>query len=108
MSGARPVDELRAARALRRLDAIEHEHPEAFRDFNADEWLSVLEDEMKQVKAPATRTKATHPVAVRLDAEMLKRLDAFRAELELERPGASVSRGDAIRVLLHRGLDAGA
>jgi hypothetical protein len=91
---------------MRRLDVLAESHPEAFRDFNAAEWFSVLEDEMKQVKAPAKRTKATHPVAVRLDAATLKRLDAFRAELERERPGASVSRGDAFRVLLLRGLDA--
>ncbi len=46
----------------------------------------------------------TRQVGVRLPVSLLERLDSFAAQLAKETPGISVSRTDAVRVLLHRAL----
>jgi hypothetical protein len=46
----------------------------------------------------------TQQVAVRLDAEVLRRLDAIAAKLS--RPGLVLTRTDAIRIALLTGLQA--
>jgi len=45
-------------------------------------------------------------IALRLDAELLRRLNAHRARLQAEQPGMNWSRSDAVRALLIRALSA--
>lgn len=57
----------------------------------------------------ATRKKAKEPqeksqLAIRLEAELIKRLDAVAERLS--RPGLTVTRTDAVRVALLTGLEA--
>jgi predicted DNA-binding protein len=52
--------------------------------------------------------RAKKPLAVtafRLAAEMLKRLDRHARRMERRNPGLRLTRGDAVRELLTRGLD---
>ncbi len=44
-------------------------------------------------------------IPVRLPTEVVSRLDRLAERLRDERPGVTVSRSDAIRVALIRGLD---
>jgi hypothetical protein len=47
-------------------------------------------------------------VGFRLPTSVIERIDAFARQLEAEQPGIRVSRSNAIRTLLERGLaDAG-
>jgi predicted transcriptional regulator len=51
-----------------------------------------------------SKDKPTHQIAVRLDADVISRLDAVASKLT--RPGLSVTRTDAIRIALLTGLQA--
>lgn len=53
-----------------------------------------------------TKGEAQQAVAFRLSADLLNRLDAKVARMEAATPGLSVSRTDAVRVLLLKSLDA--
>lgn len=44
------------------------------------------------------------PVGFRLPASLVERIDAYVAQLRKANPGQLVSRSDAIRVLLEKGL----
>ena len=50
-----------------------------------------------------SKDKPTHQVAVRLNADVIGRLDAIAAKLT--RPGLAVTRTDAIRIALMTGLE---
>lgn len=52
------------------------------------------------------RDMATIQIGVRLDEELLGRVDAFLDVLAERAPGLPIKRADALRVLLTRGLDA--
>ena len=54
---------------------------------------------------PGTATRKEH-VAVRLDTEALARVDAERDRIAAAMPGFDVTRSDALRSLVLRGLDA--
>jgi predicted DNA-binding protein len=55
-------------------------------------------------KSKTTKEKApTQQIAVRLEAELLGRLDAVAAKLS--RPGLALTRTDAVRVCLLTGLE---
>jgi hypothetical protein len=58
------------------------------------------EDDMARKNEPTEKTQ----IAVRLDADLIARLDAVAAKLS--RPGLDVTRADAIRVALEAGLRA--
>ena len=45
-------------------------------------------------------------VYVRLDDATLARIDCFLEQLSAQQPGLKPNRSDAIRVLVHRGLEA--
>jgi Arc/MetJ-type ribon-helix-helix transcriptional regulator len=47
--------------------------------------------------------KATY---VRLDESLLARIDRYAEKLSVEQPGLHPNRSDAIRILLHKALDA--
>ena len=55
------------------------------------------------------RPKSDRPatqVAFRFDAELLARIDAYAERMGADRPGAlSITRAEAVRELLHLGLD---
>lgn len=53
-------------------------------------------------KAMAERTIQ---VAFRLPSELIETLDAYVSDLRKRTPGLSVTRADAVRILLARGLD---
>jgi len=46
------------------------------------------------------------PVGFRLPEALIEQIDAFMLELRRTSPGITISRSDAIRVLLERGLKA--
>lgn len=50
-----------------------------------------------------SQPKATY---VRLDDVLLARIDRYAERLAAEQPGFRPTRSDAIRILLHKGLDA--
>jgi len=43
-------------------------------------------------------------ISMRMPRDLLADVDEYAARLEAEKPGARFSRGDAIRVLLKKGL----
>jgi metal-responsive CopG/Arc/MetJ family transcriptional regulator len=45
-------------------------------------------------------------IYVRLDDALLARIDQFGERLAAQQPGLKPNRSDAIRVLVHKGLDA--
>lgn len=45
-----------------------------------------------------------HPIAVRLDDDQIRRLDAIAAELGKRIPGVKVTRCDAVRATVERAL----
>lgn len=45
-------------------------------------------------------------IYVRLDDGLLARIDQFMERLAAQQPGLKPNRSDAIRVLVHKGLDA--
>jgi metal-responsive CopG/Arc/MetJ family transcriptional regulator len=45
-------------------------------------------------------------IYVRLDDALLARIDQFVERLAAQQPGLKPNRSDAIRVLVHKGLDA--
>ena len=49
---------------------------------------------------------STKPIAVRVDTDIVEKLDALAVRLENERPGIKVSRSDAVRYVLTRSLSA--
>jgi metal-responsive CopG/Arc/MetJ family transcriptional regulator len=49
---------------------------------------------------------AVKQIYVRLDDELLGRIDRYAEKLAAKQPGLKPSRSDAIRVLLYKGLDA--
>ena len=49
---------------------------------------------------------AQRQVYIRLDDEVLARIDQFVERLAAQQPGLKPNRSDAIRVLVHKGLDA--
>jgi hypothetical protein len=53
--------------------------------------------------ARESQPKATY---VRLDDALLARIDRYAERLAAEQPGFRPTRSDAIRILLHKGLDA--
>lgn len=52
------------------------------------------------------KTKAAQAVAFRLSEQMLARIDTHVRRMEAHNPGLTISRTDAVRVLLLKGLDA--
>jgi metal-responsive CopG/Arc/MetJ family transcriptional regulator len=45
-------------------------------------------------------------IYVRLDDDLIAKIDRYVERLEARQPGLKPSRSDAIRILLHRGLEA--
>lgn len=54
---------------------------------------------------PTPKRPRTVMTAFRLPVEMVKRVDLFAAQLQTLRPGETVTRADAVRILLARALD---
>jgi hypothetical protein len=48
---------------------------------------------------------ARQGVFVRMDDRLLEQIDAYVERLKQEQPGMTATRSDAIRVLIHKGLD---
>lgn len=47
----------------------------------------------------------TEQTAIRLDNDLIERIDQYRRDKEEENPGLEISRSSAIRMLLNKGLD---
>jgi predicted DNA-binding protein len=58
---------------------------------------------MPKTKTTSNDKRASQQIAVRLDADVVSRLDAIAAKLS--RPGLTVTRTDAIRIALMTGLE---
>lgn len=101
----RPVDLAAVREARARLAALAHEHPHLVAPAGVSgdpvahwiEALSTLEETMAESKKQ---------VAFRLPESLISRIDAFAERCERERPGLSVSRTEALVILLTRALDA--
>jgi hypothetical protein len=119
---SRKVPNLPRVRAtLAKLDTLAGEHPEAFADRTAEDWLAILQEneEMNPIEGtmPTGRPRSAGldaperersiQVAVRLSPPLLARVDAWLDSYRGEHPGVSLSRSDAIRALVTRELDAG-
>lgn len=60
---------------------------------------------MKTSTLPRPSVESTLYVGVRLEPDMVARLDAYAARLSATMEGVRVSRSDALRVLIRKGLD---
>ncbi|HEX7837724.1 MAG TPA: ribbon-helix-helix domain-containing protein [Kofleriaceae bacterium] len=100
-----PIDEVAAAAALRRLDALIAKHPELVGPTGPDnvsawmETLKSIEEGTDMAKEPTTQ------VAFRLPDSLIARLDRHVERMGKEHPGLDFSRADAVRSLLTRALD---
>lgn len=96
------VDLVAVVASRERLKALAVAHPELCGDLgaaNVDEWEDLLkEDEEHMAK--------TEQVAIRMEEELLARIDAHVGVMGEQMPGASFTRADAIRALLLKGLGA--
>ena len=92
-----PIDLPKMRRILAKLDRLAEQHPELVSDQPTDPkaWEQILEhDDMAR----------TNQIGVRVDDALLQALDAYAAKLSADNPGMNMTRADAIRVLLTRGL----
>ena len=99
-----PIDLVAVARARAGLDEAVRRWPHLVGP-EGQERLGVYveeqgEDDMARKNEPTEKTQ----IAVRLDGDLIARLDAVAAKLS--RPGLDVTRADAIRVALEAGLRA--
>lgn len=103
MSWAGVVDLPRVRAALAELDRLVEAHPELRGQSGAANraaWLAELET--MEGDNVATNDKQT---AIRIPAELMDRLDRMATLWRRERPGARMTRSDALRVLLLQALD---
>jgi hypothetical protein len=98
----RPIDLARVRAALAKLDKLEAEHPEAFGGRNAAGWIEVIKtDEGARIMA-----EETMQTAVRIPVTLVAQVDAFAEAWKATNPGVQLTRSDAIRLLIVRGLEA--
>ncbi len=110
----------RVRATLAKLDTLALEHPEAFADRTAEDWLAILQEneEMNPTEGtmPTGRPRSAGldaperersiQVAVRLAPDLLARVDGWLDAYRKAHPGLALSRSDAIRALVLRGLEA--
>lgn len=97
MNGRRVVDLAAVRGARERLRALAVEHPELCGPGDVDAWAAILmEDEANMSK--------TEQVAIRMEPELLERIDAHVEHMKSAMPGVNLSRADAIRALLLKAL----
>ena len=109
MSRKPPIDEIRTARALRRLDELARTHPEAFDPARLPsspaELAEALGERQPLATAQPRRTgrppspDPTVPVTVKLPRSMLAKLDAVLAASDPPLP-----RSEAVREAIRRWL----
>jgi hypothetical protein len=94
------IDRQRIRVALEKLDALIIAHPELREGPSRARLGQWLEDEqrMAQAKRPG--------VFIRMDTDLLERIDAYVDRMARDQPGTLPTRSDAIRVLIYKGLDA--
>ena len=98
----KPPDLAAIKAALKRLDDIARDHPEFVSSAPpSPENIRGWEETLREME----ENMATKQVAFRLPLELVERLDAFAARMEKESPGLRITRADAARLLLTRGLD---
>jgi sulfate adenylyltransferase subunit 1 (EFTu-like GTPase family) len=85
------------AQARRNLVAIKRAHPELTGPADIDQWTSILEKDEAMAE--------TQQTAFRLPVDLIERLDKHVKRLQDAAPGMNITRADAVRVLLTRGLD---
>ena len=90
--------EVRAARA--RLEAILTEHPEV-RERTAA--LFAADPTAEELETMAEESKNTN---IRLPLSLIERLDCYVEHRRNHEPGLTFTRADAVRSLVHQGLDA--
>lgn len=96
----KPVD-LAAVRASRaRLRALAAAHPELCGEPGADNvsgWTQTLtEDEERMAKS--------EQLAIRMDEDLVARIDAHMEQMQALMPGVKMTRADAIRALILKAL----
>ncbi len=58
------------------------------------------------VQTRRSAAKQPLPLSIRFPRDLLARIDRYADRLRAEHPGLAISRGDAVRVLVSRALDA--
>ena len=101
----RKIDWPRVRKARRRLEALARAQPELLSppsDENRRGWETDLEEIMGR---PPSQNEPTVQVAFRLPESLIARLDEYVEHMKRSAPGVNVTRADAVRYLLNRGLD---
>lgn len=100
------LDYPRMRAALVSLDALRLAHPEAFEGRTEDDWIETLSQDENEMNTPKRRFDGqdSFQVAARLPRDQVDKLDAYAREHST--PGLTLTRSDALRLLLARGLDA--
>ena len=96
---AHSVDLVAVLESRRRLAALAAEHPELCGPRgadNVDEWEATLTEDERM---------ATQQTAIRLDKELLDRVDEHAKRMTLMMVGVNFTRADAIRALLIKALE---
>jgi len=104
VSDDKKVDLPEVRKALRRLDEIAAEHPALLEEGPTDRqaWIETLQEIEKM---PRRAGEPTKQVAFRLPVSLIARVDVYVEILSQENPGVALTRADAVRLLLNRGLD---
>lgn len=92
------VDWRAVAHARRKIEGITRDQPEKAGAANVDDWTEVM-------KRDDDLMAETQQTAFRLPTDLLRRLDNHVKRLQDDSPGMKVTRADAVRMLLTRGLD---
>ncbi len=88
-----------------KLDQLAAEHPEAFAGHDVASWTTIFEGP-GGAEGNEPMANKTFQTGVRLPVTLLERLDALTAKWMADNPGVSLSRSDAVRMLLVRALNA--
>jgi len=100
----RPIDLPRVKASLARLDRLAEQHPEAFRPDRLERLEHDMQD-MEHEGHEGQQGQQGQQIAVRMTGAMIAALDGFTSRWREENPGASLTRSDAVRMLLTKALD---
>lgn len=102
MMDCQPLDLARE----RRLRAIDDEMRMALTGADIERFKQALAGQLPCYETEDYAMAETKQMAIRMDLDIIARLDQVVCRLEEQTPGLKVSRADAVRVMLVRGMDA--
>jgi hypothetical protein len=89
-----------------RLRAIDDRVRMALAGADTDRLMLMLTGDIPCAEMENGTMAETKQMAIRMDLDIIARLDQVVSRLEERTPGLKVSRADAVRVMLVRGMDA--